>query len=212
MLLGDLSLEEFEVRALNYGSKHKPCFTTEVKLALILMLSPDDVHSTMVDEGLVSISTVPCSIVYNFRGSSLGNFPYYTALVEYMGSVLEYSVSPTYIGGDINTPIYRPVVAPKRLEDVHPVKFKSAGVKVLRFKVSNYSFAPGLRYYKEFYVDVRGDEGVSTVTALFREFGLGTKIPPCGQVLTALERALVKLGGPPLMQRISRALIKINTI
>ncbi|MEM4700033.1 MAG: hypothetical protein QXT74_03690 [Candidatus Nezhaarchaeales archaeon] len=203
-----MSLEVLETRALNYGSRYKPRFATEVKLALILKSSPDDVHSTMVDEGIISISTVPCSTVFNLRGSSLGNAPYYTALVEYMGSVLEYTVAPTYIGGTVNTPLYEPVVRPKQLEGVHPVKFKSLGVRVLKFNINNYSFAPGLQYYKEFYVDVRGGEGASVVTALFKEFGLEVKAPPCGQVLNAFEKAVVKLGGPPLMQRILRGLVK----
>ncbi|MCX8204841.1 MAG: hypothetical protein N3H31_04240 [Candidatus Nezhaarchaeota archaeon] len=203
-----MPLEELGVKALNYGSRSKPRFTVEVKLGLSLEATPDEVHSAMVDEGVVSTYSIPCSATINFRGSSMGRSPYYEALVEHLGSVFEYQVVPEYIGGTVNTPIYRPLVIPKKLEAIHPVKFRSVGVRVLRFKLSNYFFTPNLERCREFYVDVRGGEELSIIAALFKESGLEVKAPPYGQVLCAFERSIVKLGGLALMNKILSELVK----
>lgn len=197
-----MSLEALRVKAVNYGSKSKPRLTIEAALSLRLGFHPNEVHSSMVDEKLISFTTVPVHAVVNFRGSSVGDAPYYKALVEYGGSVYEYRVDAVYVGGVANV-TYNPSVVPSVLKPLHPAVFKTAGVKVLEFKLSNYRFTSGLRHYEEAAVEVRGiEDSGSAITALFKEAGLTSPRPPCSQALYAFERSTTKLGGPTISSRI----------
>jgi len=198
-------LEELRVEARNYGSRRRPRFTVEAELRLRLQASPDHVHSAMVEERLISYETVPTATVVNFRGSSTGGLPYYSALIEHRGSILEYRVDPVYTGWMANVS-YTPTVHPASLKHLHPVGFKSAGVKVLSFKLCNYKFTSGLKRYEELRVEAFGEEeGPSTVRAFFKESGLESKEPPCSRAFQAFERSLAKLGSPPLASRILEA-------
>ena len=191
-----LSLEDLKVRAVNYGSKSRPRLTVEAELLVKLEASPDEVHSAMVEERLISFDTVPSTAVTNFRGSSTGDAPYYVALVEYRGSLYEYRVAPSYAGGMMNI-TYWPSVSPEALRSLHPVSFKAVGARVLSFKLSNYRFTSGLKRYEELHMEAYGeDQGPSTIAALFRESGLESKALPCSKAFQAFERSLARLGGP----------------
>jgi hypothetical protein len=200
----EVSIEELRAEARNYGSKLRPRYTVEVDLGLRVKASPDEAHSAMVDEGLISLNTVPVAVA-DFRGSSSSSKPYYSAFLEYRGSMVEYRVDALFVGG-VTAIAYRPSVSPAELRHLHPVKFGAAGVKVLSFELSNYRFTRGLNRYEELNVGVfSGGWGASTVKAHFKEAGLEVKGIPCGKDFQAFERALIKLGSPPLSPRVLAA-------
>lgn len=199
-----MSIEGLRAEARNYGSKLRPRYTVEVSLGLRVKASPNEAHSAMVDEGLISLDTVPVAVV-DFRGSLSSSKPYYSALLEYRGSMVEYRVDALLVGG-MTAVAYRPSVSPAYLSHLHPVKFGAAGVRVLSFELSNYRFSKGLNRYEELNVAVFSGGGESsTVKAYFKEAGLEVKGIPCSKDFQAFERALVRLGAPPLSPRVLAA-------
>ncbi len=172
--------------AKNYGSKKRPQLTLCVHVNMLFSESPDELHSILIEAGIISRDTIPFEVVTNFRGSVNGK-PFYKASIIYRGEKKRYEVNARDTGGLLRTKIYYEPVVSTDVEElglIHPADFPTRGIGVSEFEMHNYRhhfllFISSKRYESfDLYVGEAGGK-LTEMRACLAETELRGIKPPC---------------------------------